>query len=190
MRAMTLGACGVVAAFVALATAAEAQSVDRSKWNLAFSLGGGSAGLHASGLSVDREVGSVFGFRGGYGFRPNMVIGVGAGGWLGEIGSETWNIVVFGPELTCYPSAGNAFLRLTVGVGTQTATVGEATIPGKDDSGPGAIAGLGYELPIVRTVTLTIQGEYGYMNAGSDTWSDMINVHVGFAWYPHSLKAK
>lgn len=164
---------------VSVASAAEHRE---NRWFYGVNLGGGSGGLHVGSTTMDREIGGLLSFRAGYGFKPDLTVGMEFTTWLGNVSDVDQTYYVLGPSLTWYPGDRGFFLRGAFGIGgiSFTPLGGEENV----DMGIGGLATIGHELQIVRTVTFTSQVDYGVAHTGEETWADMVNFSLGFAWYP------
>lgn len=163
-------------------TAASAAEHRENMWFYGVNMGGGSGGLHVGSETEDREIGALFGLRAGYGFKTDRTVGFDVTSWIGNVNDVDQDYYVFGPFLTWYPGDGGVFVRGEFGVGGISFKP-----PGQEeiaDWGIGSMATVGYEFQIVRTVTFTSQVDYGFVHTGEQTWADMVDFSVGFAWYP------
>lgn len=163
-------------------TAASAAEHRENKWFYGANMGGGSGGLHVGSESADREVGALLSLRAGYGFQNDRTVGVDFATWLSNVSDVDQNYYILGPFLTWYPGDRGVFVRGEFGIGSISFQA-----PGAEeiaDWGIGAMATVGYEFQIVRTVTFTSQADYGFVHTGEETWADMVNFSLGFAWYP------
>lgn len=184
MRADVRCGMSMLAVTVCLLVASVASAAEHREnhWFFGGNMGGGSGGLHVGSESLDREIGAVFGLRGGYGFKPDLTVGLELTSWLGNVSDVDRDYYVFGPFLTWYPGDRDFFLRGAFGIGgiSMTPLGAEENL----DFGAGALATLGHEFHIVRTVTFTSQVDYGFVHTGENTWGDCVNLSLGFAWYP------
>lgn len=137
------------------ATSASAAEHRENRWFMGADMGGGSAGFKVGSQSADREIGGVFGLRGGYGFKPDLTAGLELTGWIGNVGDVNWDFYVSGPSLTWYPGDRDFFVRGTFGLGDISATSleGEAR-----DTGVGALASVGQALRQVLAGDLQDRG--------------------------------
>jgi Outer membrane protein beta-barrel domain len=169
---------------VASPAAASKWTHDRDGVVLGFNLGGGTAGINASGVDTDREGGFGGNFRVAYAFSPEVAAGFEGNLWSKTVDNETWTFDVAGPAITYYPGAKGFFVRGGIGVGTIDYTVEDAGVTySASDDGFGFLVAGGYEWRLTRKFALGPQVDYAYSKVNSDLSMNYVNFTLGLNWY-------
>jgi len=188
MLARTLAVSLSVALLTLLsATGASAGSYphERDGMVLGFNVGGGSAGISATGLDSNREGGFGGNFRVGYAFSPQVAAGLEGNLWTKSVDNETWTFSFGGPALTYYPGATGFFVRGGVGVGTADYSVdqGGGVTTSVSDDGFGFLVGTGYEWRLGHKFALGPQFDYAHAKVNTDFSVNYFNFTMGLNWY-------
>jgi hypothetical protein len=155
----------------------------RNGWLVGFGIGGGSAGIEASGASSDREAGIAGSFRAGYVIKPQFSLELDSNGWSKEVDGTTVTFSVTSAAVNYYPGNSGLLLRGGVGVGSGKASIqsGSTTVS-STETGFGFLVGAGYELRVMRTFAITPQVEYGWLTTDPFD-ANYVNGGLGFTWY-------
>jgi len=174
----------VLALFSTGAALAGSHPHERDGMILGFNLGGGSAGISASGFDSDREGGLGGNFRVGYAFSPQAAAGLEGNMWTKEVDNETWTFSMGAAALTYYPGATGFFVRGGVGVGTAEYSLDQGGITySASDDGIGFLLGTGYEWRLGRKFALGPQFDYSYSKVSDDYSINYFNFTMGLNWY-------
>jgi hypothetical protein len=149
----------VLLGVIASAAAAQGASARSGFWmNLGF--GWGSADFNCDGCDSDRKSGVTGQLALGGTLRPELLIGVEANGWYKEeSGIKSLLGTSFAAVAYYYPIAErNLFLKGGVGLASYLFDNGSF----EDDQGISLLGGVGYDLPIGATVSVTPVATYQY----------------------------
>jgi hypothetical protein len=166
----------VVGVFFALtANSADAQS--REGFWIGFGVGGGGyTDMDLSG----RETGGVAYLKLGGTLSERFLLGVESNAWVKEVSGIDLTATNFSAVAYFYPSAtGSFFLKLGLGVATQSASVGSASV---SINGTGGVFGLGYDRRIGDNWSITpfLNSNVGRFDGGD---SSIIELGVGVTWH-------
>jgi hypothetical protein len=193
----------VIAALVVGALAwpamARAQTQAPGKFLISGGIGYGSADANCDGCGGDREHGAAGYFRLGFTVAPKVVLGLEANVWAKqlEIESDVTTTLAFynvSGTVTFYPRNTGLFIRGGAGVAltSMDIDVDGSTISADLGSGPGAIVGVGYDIPVSRRLSITPgvnvwYGRLGELRAVGETfatgWSqNVVDVTIGLTF--------
>jgi hypothetical protein len=153
----SLRAIGFSAFFaVLLASSASAQQAQtRQGFWIGGGMGYGSLGMSCEGCGdIDREGGASGYFKLGGTIRPNILLGVEGNGWRKSEGTLTLTMGNFSGAAYWYPMTTTG-LFLKGGVGYSTLRVNDDVLGDASDSGFGLLAGLGYDIRVGRSLSIT-----------------------------------
>jgi hypothetical protein len=153
----SLRAIGFSAFFaVLLASSASAQQAQtRQGFWIGGGMGYGSLGMSCEGCGdIDREGGASGYFKLGGTIRPNILLGVEGNGWRKSEGTLTLTMGNFSGAAYWYPMTTTG-LFLKGGVGYSTLRVSDDVLGDASDSGFGLLAGLGYDIRVSRSLSIT-----------------------------------
>lgn len=150
----------------------------RSGFWLSAGLGGGSLGCEDCS---EREWGFSGNLALGGAINSRVLLGVGTNGWTKEEGGATLTAATLTAQVRFYPSPTGGFF-LVGGLGYATVDLDLGVLGSGDVSGPGAVLGLGYDVPLNDSVGLSLfwngfAGSFdeGDMNVGQIGAGIMVN---------------
>lgn len=181
MRGMTRVAVFAIAGVMLLPRHASAQERREGFW-FGFSLGPGSAGVTCTEcIFTERTSSGSMLMKGGWTINPHVLVGAEFDFWSenarrpSDPNALTMSLTLsnVSATLTYYPSASSGFF-VKGGAGGSMADfdgrlAGNATMINLG-SGPGIIAGAGYDLPLWRRVSFTAGVDYWYGRLGDVTF--------------------
>jgi hypothetical protein len=118
-------------------------------------MGYGSMGMSCEGCGdIDREGGASGYFKLGGTLRPNILLGVEGNAWRKSEGTLTLTMGNFSGAAYWYPMVTSG-LFIKGGVGYSTLRLDDDTVGDASDSGFGLLAGLGYDVRVGRSLSIT-----------------------------------
>ncbi|MDX2123166.1 MAG: hypothetical protein SF070_19165 [Gemmatimonadota bacterium] len=165
----------VLLALTASATAAQEESARRQGFWFNIGLGYGSADFNCDNCgSTDRE-GSVAGnIAAGGTLSPQLLLGVESNGWYKDESGIKSTFGNLAAVAYFYPSAGsNLFLKGGVGLSAYKFENGSSV----DDTGLGLLAGIGYDLPIGKSLSITPTAAFNFGMMGDKSGAQSVKIN-------------
>lgn len=165
-------------ALSAIPASAQTQSQTRQGFWFNLGLGAGSLGCEncdtrVNGLSGQLSLGGTI--------SPRFLLGVASNGWSKSENGTTLTMGSLTAAFRFYPSATGGFF-LTGGLGVATLDVGAEGFGSASTTGTGAMLGLGYDIRLGDSVSLTPfwNGIGGTFDGGTANFGQ---IGVGFTWH-------
>lgn len=165
----------VLLALTASAAAAQEESARRQGFWFNIGLGYGSADFNCDNCgSTDRE-GSVAGnIAAGGTLSPQLLLGVESNGWYKDESGIKSTFGNLAAVAYFYPSAGsNLFLKGGVGLSAYKFENGSSV----DDTGLGLLAGIGYDLPIGKSLSITPTAAFNFGMMGDKSGAQSVKIN-------------
>lgn len=172
----------ITLAALSLATPAAAQHAQtREGFYAGVGLGWGSMGLSCDGCDGVDRTGSYTGYLNlGTAVRPNVLVGAEFNGWTKSEDGATVRLANVSAAATWYPMVQSGlFLKGGAGYSRLSADDG---IVSASDGGFGVLAGMGYDVRIARTTSITPVLNYfrGAFDGGS---ADVVQLGMGITFH-------
>jgi hypothetical protein len=165
----SLVAAGALLLGYGLPARAQGHGMRHGFW-FGFGFGYGSANVSCDSCGSGPRVGGTSGFlKFGGALNPHLSLGAAADGWTHTSAAVTESLGNLTASLYYYPRASSG-LFVEGGVGISSYQVN--TSPLVSGTGLGLTAGLGYDLPLGPTVSLTPRVAYAYGAVGNLNYSD------------------
>ncbi len=178
-RMFTAGVVLILAAATTQSVHAQGAADRRQGFWLNAGLGWGSLGVRCSYCgSTTRESAVAGNFALGGTVGHSLLLGVESDGWSKDESGVTLNSWNLSGVAYYYPvPAGGLFLKGGVGVGGWTASAGGSS---DTESGLGFIAGLGYDIPVGKKVSISPTATFRWSKVVDDIEQNVIQLGASF----------
>jgi hypothetical protein len=159
-----------------------AQTPKREGFWLGAGLGYGSLALGCDGCSGLSREGALSGYlKLGGTVNPSLRLGGETNGWVKSESGVTFSTGLAAGTVTVYPAPANG-LFLKGGAGVSYAKVDVSGSGSDSETGWGGIAGIGYDIPVGRTLYLTPVANWVYGHY-SDWHTTNVQLALGITWH-------
>jgi hypothetical protein len=159
-----------------------AQTPTRQGFWLGAGLGYGSLGVGCYGCDGLGREGALSGYlKLGGTVNPSLRLGVESNGWVKSEGGVTLTSGLGAGTVTVYPAPANGFF-VKGGAGVSYAKLDAGSFGSASETGWGGIAGLGYDIPMGRTLYLTPVANWVYGHF-SDWHTTNLQLALGVTWH-------
>lgn len=159
-----------------------AQAPRRQGFWLGAGLGYGSLGVGCSGCDGLGREGALSGYlKLGGTVNPSLRLGFESNGWVKSENGVTLTSGLGAGTVTVYPAPASGFF-VKGGAGVSYAKVDVSGFGSSSETGWGGIAGLGYDVPIGRTLYLTPVANWVYGHY-SDEHTTVLQMALGITWH-------
>ncbi len=165
----------VLLALTASAAAAQEESARRQGFWFNIGLGYGSADFNCDNCGTTDREGSVAGnIAAGGTLSPQLLLGVESNGWYKDESGIKSTFGNLAAVAYFYPSAGsNLFLKGGVGLSAYKFENGSSV----DDTGLGLLAGIGYDLPIGKSLSITPTAAFNFGMMGDKSGAQSVKIN-------------